>query len=71
MKDQTRNQNVFSIYEVQNRYNVVYETARKYVMHLRDLGYIVPAGKKGKQQLFMINPDRPSVVSKGSERWNY
>ena len=71
MKDQTRNQDVFSIYEVQSRYNVVYETARKYVMHLRDLGYIVPAGKKGKQQLFMINPDRPSVVSKGSERWNY
>lgn len=57
LKDMMRDADVFSIYEVRNRYDVSYETARKYINHLTNLGYLTLAGKKGKQQLYTVSAE--------------
>lgn len=57
LKDMVRDADVFSIYEVRNRYDVSYETARKYINHLTNLGYLTLAGKKGKQQLYTVSAE--------------
>ncbi len=57
LKDMMRDGDTVSIREVQNRYDVVYQTARKYVQNLADLGYLTLAGKKGKQQFYTVSWD--------------
>lgn len=64
LKDMAKDRSVFSIYEVQNRYGVVYQTARKYVQHLVDLGYLTLAGKDGKRQLYRVDAERMAKTSK-------
>lgn len=55
IKDLLKDQTVISIYEIRGRYNVSYETARRYARHLVDLGYLEPAGKDRKKQFYKIN----------------
>lgn len=57
LKDMVRDGDVFSIYEVRSMYDVAYETARKYINHLTDLGYLTLAGRKGKQQLYTVSAE--------------
>ena len=57
LRKQVKDQKEFTIYDVKNRYGISYQTARKYVYHLADLGYIVKVGKNGKQGIFSISSE--------------
>lgn len=48
---------LFSIKEIEKRYGVVYQTARKYVMHLEDLGYVKQVLKDRKKRLYMVDTE--------------
>ena len=57
--DAMRSGETFSIYEIQSKYQVTYQTARADVMHLEALGLIEKIGKVSKQALYSIkNGDR-------------
>ena len=45
---------VFTIFQISDRFNVVYQTARTDLMHLNDMGYIVKE-KRGKGLFFYFN----------------
>ncbi len=45
---------IFTIFQIADRFNVVYQTARTDLMHLNDLGYIVKE-KRGKGLFFYFN----------------
>ena len=60
LRKQIKRQDIFSIYDVKNEYNVSYQTARKHVNHLLDLGYLNKIGKNGKQDLFRITNKLPN-----------
>ena len=64
LKDMVKDMPTFSIYEIQNRYGVAYQTARKHVLHLTDLGYISMIAKDGKRQLYRVNVHKMSEASK-------
>ena len=55
LKDMVKDSQMFSIYEIQNKYGVSYETARKHILRLSDLGYITMFAKDGKRQLYRVN----------------
>jgi Fic family protein len=46
----------FTIREVMQKYNTVYETARTDLLHLADLGYLIRE-KRGKEFIFIFNED--------------
>lgn len=45
---------LFTIYQISERFNVVYQTARTDLMHLEDLGYVIKE-KRGKGLFFYYN----------------
>ena len=52
--DYTRSQEMFSVKEISTRYNVSYQTARNYVTHLCELGYLKITSRSGKTRLYMV-----------------
>lgn len=68
LEDMARDRGTFSIYEVRNRYGVAYETARKHVIRLNEMGYLRLAGRRGKRQLYVVSGGRdpgPPTPSQG------
>ncbi len=52
--DYTRSQEMFSVKEISTRYNVSYQTARNYVTHLCELGYLKITSRSGKTRLYTV-----------------
>lgn len=52
--DYTRSQEMFSVKEISTRYNVSYQTARNYVTHLCELGYLRITSRSGKTRLYTV-----------------
>ena len=57
LKKQLKERTVISIYDVQTEYHLSYQSARKYVLHLVDEGYLSIVGKVGKRVLYSLNEE--------------
>lgn len=53
-KDYMKDPSPFSIVEISNRYPISYQTARSYVKHLCELGYVRPVSKDRKTVLYAV-----------------
>lgn len=58
LKDYSKEGGLFSIKELSTRYQVSYQTARNYIIHLHGLGYIQPASKDRKTVLYSLSNDK-------------
>ena len=58
LKDYSREYTPFTIKELSNRYVISYQTARNYVGHLNELGYIKPVYKERKAVLYSVSDDK-------------
>ncbi len=56
--DYTRSQEMFSVREISTRYNVSYQTARNYVTHLCELGYLKITSRDRKTRLYTVQRKR-------------
>ena len=52
--DYARSQEMFSLREISTRYNVSYQTARNYVTHLCELGYLKITSRSRKTRLYTV-----------------
>ena len=67
--DAMRSGESFSIYEIQSKYQVTYQTARTDVMHLEELGMIEKTGKKSNQILYSFkNTGRKTDAEKSEKK---
>jgi Fic family protein len=66
--DAMRSGEPFSIYEVQSKYQVTYQTARIDVMRLEELGVVEKVGKVSNQVLYSIKNDSKKISVKAGEK---
>ena len=57
LKDYTKDPSPFSIREISNRYPISYQSARLYVRHLCELGYVRALSKNRKTVLYVVTDD--------------
>lgn len=68
VKELLREGGIISVYDVQSEYHLAYESARKYVHHLVDRGYLKVVGKSGKRVLYSLDRHDPAPGSNDRRR---
>lgn len=58
LKDYSKENSPFTIKELSNRYPISYQSARSYVRHLCELGYVKSVSKDRKTVLYTLSDDK-------------